>query len=128
MSKLLIGLALSLVATAASAEWVLVTEDSSRSKFYADPTTKKRSGNIVRLWFMQNFPSAQKIGGKSYLSVKVFQEFDCKEDNARITSMVLYSELMGSGVPVDSLHTPNEPWAPVPPGTARQTMLHFACK
>ena len=55
MLKLLIGLALSLFATVASAEWVNVAViDNGGTKFYAQPNTKKRMSNVVRMWGLQD--------------------------------------------------------------------------
>lgn len=70
MRKLLIGLALSVMATAASAEWIQISKSVSGNTYYVDPATKKRKGNIVRMWDFVVFAKPElSLDNKPYSSI-----------------------------------------------------------
>jgi len=127
MRKLLLGLVLSLGATAASAQWVLVTEASSGDKFYADPTTKRRTGNLVRIWMLQDYPKPEVVLGQAYYSDKMYRQYDCVERTSQSLQNTSFEGRMGSG---QSLGTSTQPTSVsfVAPDSIGDTLLNFACK
>ena len=127
MRILLIGLTLSVVATAAQAQWVLVTVGDNGDKFYADPTTKSRSGNVVRIWALQDYLKPDVIFGKLSYSDQVYLRFDCVERTRQILQENAFVGRMGTGESLGSSAKPGNK-SFVAPGTAGNTMLNFACK
>ena len=127
MKKLLIGLALSLVATAASAQWVFVTGNDLGSKFYADPATKRRTGNVVRMWFLYDHAKPSAWNGKVFSSSRTYFQYDCVEKTSQALQSALFSGNMLVGEIVDADNMPRDK-SYVAPGTAGKIMLDFACK
>jgi hypothetical protein len=128
MKKLLIGLALSLFGTAASAEWVLVsTANDGETKFYADPTTKKRTGSVARMWGLQAFSKPEIFSGKTHYSSRIYYQYDCVEGTVQILQLTGFTGQMASG---QLLFTANEGAKKlfVEPKSNDSHMLDFACK
>ncbi len=127
MRKLLIGLALSLFATVASAEWVLVTELDTGEKFYSDPTTKKRTGDIVRIWELQDYPKPVVLDGKPVYSMRLYYQYDCAERTTQILQNTTFAGKMATG---DSFATSTQPGTKtfISPRTVSDTLINFACK
>ena len=128
MKKLIAGLALSLLGAVAHAQWIEITNNSSGVIFFVDPTSKKRTGDFVRLWSIQNLSRAGIFEGKAYLSLKIFEQFNCKEELSRMTSVLVFSGQMGAGEVVATEHKANAEWLPVAPDTAGQDVFRYACK
>jgi len=129
MRKLLIGLALSVMATAAQAQvqWVFVTENSRGDKFYADLSTKRRTGNVVRMWEVTDLAKPDVIKGKASYSDRAYTQNDCAERSRQILQIALFSGKMASGDLVASENQPSDKNF-VAPGTVGETILNFACK
>ncbi len=127
MRKLLIGLALSVMATAAHAEWVLVSTSADGNKTYAESTTKKRTGNMVRMWEILDYAKPTVFKGKAYQSDRDFVQYDCVESTVQNLQLVLFAGKMATGEIVGSENTPGNK-SFVAPGTVGNTMLNFACK
>ena len=127
MRKLLIGLVLSLVATAASAEWVLAFEAGTGEKFYANPTTKKRTGDTVRIWELQDFSKPAVLDGKPVYSIRLYRQYDCAERTGQSLQTATFAGNMAAG---ESLGISTQPGTKrfIAPGTAANAMLNFACK
>ncbi len=127
MRKLLFGLFLSLVASATSAQWVFVGENTSRDKSYADPATKRRTGNVVRMWVLTDYSKPGVIDGKVSLSDRVYTQYDCAERTSQILQLAFFSgkmlsgELLGSDTKLRSRDF-------IAPGTMAEAQLNFACK
>ena len=126
MRKLVIGLALSLFATAASAQWVLVSEYDG-GKIYADPTTKRRTGNVVRIWTLHDYDKPLTAGEFTYYSARFYEQFNCVEQTDQSLQASLFAGKMLSG---QVLFTTNEPSEKsfTAPNTKGAAMLEFACK
>ena len=97
MKKLLLGLMLVMTATAASAEWTAADFNDEFIK-YVDFATIRRNGNFVKMWSLSDYKTVQKAAdGQSYLSSKVQDEFDCKEEKTRLLAFTWFDGKMGSG-------------------------------
>lgn len=127
MRKLLIGLALSVMATAASANWVLVANGNNGDNYYADPTTKKRTGNIVRIWVMQDYLKPEISSGKLSFSSVVYLEYDCINSKIKNLQGTEFLGQMATGE-VLGTHKPTANEKFVPPGSVANIIFNYACK
>lgn len=90
MKKLLMGLMLLMTATAAIAEWTAVNEDDQFVD-YLDRATIRRNGNFVKMWILNDYKKVDVSGGKSNLSHRSQQEYDCKEERMRTLAITTFS-------------------------------------
>jgi hypothetical protein len=128
MRKLFLGLALSLVATAASAEWVLVTTSKvGEIKVYLDPATKNRAGNIVKIWELQDYPKPLVQNNRASYSTRIYRQYDCAEATHQVLSSASFSGRMLTGEMFNSLHHLG-PKEFIPPESMGEALLNFACK
>ena len=111
--------------TTASAgpNWVLVALSSSGSKFYVDPSTIRRDGNLRRYWQYADYASRQSNGA---LSVRAFQETDCREERYRIIEITGFSESMLQGRILETERGDGS-WQQIPPGTVVETVMRLVC-
>jgi hypothetical protein len=127
MQKLLVGLSLSLVVTSVSAQWVFVGENMSRDKSYVDPATKRRTGNVVRMWVLTDYAKSGVIDGKVSFSDRAYTQYDCFERTSQILQLAFFSgkmlngQLLGSDTRLRSKDF-------IAPGTMAEAQLNFACK
>ena len=126
MKRLLLGLMLLVTAGAASAEWTRSGE-SDNYIHYVDRATIRRNGNLVKMWSLADYKTVQKAaGGESYLSDKVQQEYDCKEEKLRILAFTWFDGQMGNGKVVVSDYDPDK-WIPIQPDSVGETKWKIAC-
>ncbi len=115
---------LAAVSSSAMAEWVKVSEDKLVT-VYADPTTIRKLGDKVKMWALWDYSTAQEGGSKPYMSVRIQNEYNCKEETARQIYATTFSGNMAGG------HTINrqggKKWEPVAPRTFGETLWKFAC-
>jgi hypothetical protein len=130
MKKLVFGVVLVAISSGAMAEWTLLFfgQDGDGRKLYLDADTVRWSAtNTVRAWLMLDLKTPQKMGKKSFSSVKTLREFDCKDDRARNLSVIFYSGKMGDGESLSVDEKPSD-WVYVAPGTLDAQNLNFMCK
>ncbi|MBI3527215.1 MAG: hypothetical protein HY067_04530 [Betaproteobacteria bacterium] len=126
MRRTILMMLLLVVSGGAAAEWVQVGGNES-STSYADPATIRKTGDMVKMWNLLDFKTAQaRPYGTPYLSQKTQQEYDCKEGRARIIDLLRYSENMGTGE-ITSSESDSGKWEPVPPGTVSEALWELAC-
>ena len=94
---------------------------------YIDPSMIKRSGKMVRIWFLFDSKAEQSLLDKSFLSSKSLFEFDCKSEKMRTLSKVLYAGKMGSGEVIFGTSNSSN-WQKVVPITLAKTRWEFACR
>ncbi len=112
----------------AYAEWVVFEKNRQiELTVYVDPDTIRRKGNLVKIWELFDFKTAQTEEGLSHLSAKVQVEYDCAEERHRLVTLIQYSDNMGRGNVIYSDST-EYIWEPVAPDTIGQRMWKFACK
>lgn len=114
----------------AYAEWVLVgRDDTTGMTLYIDPDTIRRRADLVEMWALYDYKTAQSAGRDSYLSKKVQSEYICTEEVRRMLRVTEFSGNMGSGkvVHMKSYLFSTEPrWTPIRPGVG-QTLWKVAC-
>ena len=127
MKRLLAAVLLSLACFAANAELVFLAQSSSEDRAYADPATKRRSGNFVRVWEILDYKKPKAINGKTYYSDRAYMQYDCVERTAQILQITLYSGKMAAGEVVLTDYQPGVK-SFVAPGTNGENKFDFACK
>jgi hypothetical protein len=127
MRKFLLGLVLSLVATVASAEWVLLGQSSRGDKIYVDPATKSRNGNIVRMWSLSDYAKPQVSDTKPYSSDRGYFQFDCAERTSQLLRLTSFTGPMLTGEMEGSVNNPGKIIF-IAPDTVQEALLNFACK
>ena len=111
----------------AAAEWVYLSENDSDA-LYADPSTKRRSGNLTKMWTLADLksPTGQPYGDKAFKSIKSQMEYDCKKELVQSLAVILHSGNMGGGVAIASDNGLRQ-WVPVSPGSGQEFEWKFAC-
>ena len=96
--------------------------------FYVARSTISRSGDFAKMWEMIDHKTAQVFDGKPFLSVKNFQEYDCKRSRRRMLAATAYSGHIGKGTVVGSeFFSPPSPWEAVGAGGYSEHFLKLAC-
>jgi hypothetical protein len=132
MNKLLFSLMLIFVSGNAAAEWTLVGgrgNDSTAKDYsndYLDLNTIRKTGNIVKVWGVEDFNSMQNLNGSNYLSDKALFEYDCKEESFRTLSFTLYSGHLGTDKVV-SLNNFIGDWTPIVPESIAEAKWKVVC-
>jgi predicted RNA-binding protein len=126
MGKAVLIVLLAVVSSSAAAEWVEIGANESATA-YADFATIEKAGNMVKMWDLLDFKAVQaRPYGTPYMSQKTRQEYDCKEERARILDVLRYSENMGRGEVARADSDPDE-WKSVRPGSTAAVLREFAC-
>lgn len=107
-------------------EWKVIDSDKDGSG-YIDPSTIKKSLNLVKVWEMIDYKTLQKNNGFTYKSLVSLREYDCKDDRVRGLSITYFSDSMGNGKPVNQDNQTTE-WVYLPPGSLGITKLKGLCK
>lgn len=97
MKKFLV-FALIVASTSVYADWSKVTFNDTTTMLI-DSETIKRSGDLVQVSQMMNFPLGERSpdGKLSYKSSITTEEYDCKKGLSRTLGFKWYSEVMGKG-------------------------------
>jgi hypothetical protein len=110
----------------AYAAWVEVGT-TDEATVYADPDTIQRKGDVVKMWHLHDFKTAQTVLKKSYLSSRSQDEYDCTADRHRALASTSFSGNMGRGK-VRSSYSIKGKWEPVPPSSITQSLWKVACE
>jgi len=115
-------------AATAGAAWEGIGSHSNNGgiDIYAARSTITKSGNLVKMWDMFDYKTAQVVEGKRFLSVKHQYEYNCKNERLRNLSVTAFNGHMGKGGVVDTADTPM-PWESVPRGGVFDALRKFAC-
>ena len=130
MKRMLLGLMLLMTATAASAEWTFVSDtggDTDDYIQYVDRATIRKSGNFVKMWDLIDYKTVQTLAGESYLSEKVQNEYDCKEEKTRILAFTRFNRQMGNGKAFYNTSETSMKWRPISPGSIGEALWKIAC-
>lgn len=123
MRRLLLAMLIATVNAPAWADWVRYQSSDSGTIHYYDPSTVRKSGNLVRVWGMQSY--SIEIAGA--WSRRAYQEYDCKEIRSRLLQVEAFSGRMGSGDMLGPA-TGVDRWEFVAPGTVSDALLQIVCK
>jgi len=127
MSKrLALAVLLAVASSSAAAEWLSLVRDEAQTT-YADPSTIRRAGDMVKMWDMYDYTTVQvSTKGKPYRSSKHQYEYDCKGERGRLLFFSYHSGNMGGGAAVE-IQTMHSEWVPVAPGTRFEILWKVAC-
>lgn len=126
MRKLIVLLLLAMLSGGAAADWVVVNLSDDGMVAYADPATIRKSGNMVRMWNLMDFKTAELMGDRGFLSQKSQQEYDCKNERIRLIYFTWHSGNMGKGNVVHTVNRTTD-WHPVSPGSINEDLWRLAC-
>lgn len=115
--------------TETKAGWVYVGDDETVTA-YSAPATRRKAGNKVTMWDLADFKMVQELfglGGKSYMSVRQQNEYNCKENKSRSLHSTAHSGNMGEGEIIGRLNKPGD-WESVPPNSRIELLWKFACE
>jgi hypothetical protein len=127
MTRLLLIILLFLSSSPVYAEWVaIVANGEAGVTVYVDPATIRRNSNLVKMWQLSDFKTAQTIVNDSYLSFKMLSEYDCAEERTRSLALTNFSRNMGAGKVIVSASDEGR-WEPVRPDSIAERLWRFAC-
>jgi hypothetical protein len=128
MRRLLATMLLSLACSTVHAEWIQLSqsEDEVNTNF-VDPSTIRKSGNVVKLWVMSDYTVIQSFAGSDYLSTVHQDEYDCKNEMGRVIYVSFYKNGKAKGVSFDKVEQPQSKWRPIQPQTMTQSLFNYAC-
>lgn len=109
----------------AIAGWVEITKTQTNS-FYYDPTTMKRTGNIIRVWRLRDNISPIKNGA---YSSRMLVEVDCDSGQQRTIEYSYHTGHMGDGEIIERNTTVSQ-WFLVPtlPNTVQEISKKLFCQ
>lgn len=128
MRKTILMILLALVSSSAMAGWVELGRNES-STLYGNPASIREAGSLVKMWTLSDARTVQWLRDKSYVSVKMEWEYDCKEKQMRLLAIAYYSGNMGSGEAISfkSGGPVSEKWGRVVPDSIEETFWKLAC-
>jgi len=128
MTRLLLIALLMLSHGPVYAEWVERDRNAGKgTTVYVDQDLIHRNGNLVKMWELTDYKSAQTFDADTrYLSEMRQREYDCAEERWRMLALAFFSGQMGNGTTVYSRAYKNL-WAPVFPGSIGRRAWKIAC-
>lgn len=96
MKKLILAILLIVASTSAMAEWTMWDEDNS-TKQYVDYASIRKTGDMVKMWNLQDHKTIKHEGNIPYLSTKGQDEYGCTSKTWRALSFIVFSGHMGGG-------------------------------
>ena len=127
MRKAILTMLLAVVSGGAMAEWTKIVNLSAGS-LYADDATIRQDGNMVSMVTLYDLkrPVISETNGKPYVSQKVRNEFDCKQELWRMLEYSWYTGKMGEGQMIESF-SESYKFRPIPSGGAVEMLWKHAC-
>ena len=126
MKLLFISLSMVLCSANSYAEWKLVTSNfETGMNVYVEDTSLRVSGNIAKVWTMYTFKTPQEK--PQFRSLKTHSNYNCAEDEVKITSELAYISDDGKGQSVHSRDFPDARWKPIVPNSNDAVVKEWAC-
>lgn len=117
---------LAVVSNNAMAEWTRIGGDDTTTD-YVNLATIRENGNIVIMWSLANFGTAQKtFDGRSFTSSKTQMEYDCKEEKKRTVAITNTSQYMGEGEVIYTATVTGD-WSAIVPDSIAEIKWKIAC-
>lgn len=109
----------------ASAEWYFL-DGNDHAKVYIDREAISRTGDVVKVWVLDDLKTPHTRGLSSFLSVRAQEEHDCSKERFRLVAIEQFAGNMGTG---NSIYKKSgeSAWAPIPRGTMAQSVWTFVC-
>ena len=126
MTRLLLITLLMLSGGPAFADWMSLGESDSGTTVYADPTTMRREGDLVKMEVLFDFKTVRTKEGVTYLSAKAHMEYDCVVQRYEGLAVMYFSGNMGNGNLLDRSSGKGK-WLRISPGSLDQSLWKLAC-
>ena len=127
MRRAILMMLLAVVSTGAAADWVLVSGGAADDiSAYADPATIRKMDSRIIMWTLIDYKTAQKTDGKTFMSVRSQNEYDCQEEQSRISYANVHLKNMAGGEIISTSIKPRE-WEPNEPGSVGEALWKIAC-
>lgn len=108
--------------------WTPITGTRETSLIFVDLTRIERSGKTVRVWWLQNFETPQRMpSGNSYSSGIFQDEVDCRTKRSRGLQVFVYTDVFGKGVAVSTNSEPAGELTTPPPNSIGERVNDVAC-
>ena len=91
--------------------------------YYVDFERIRKHGGYVYWWYLADYLKL----AHGDLSVKVYNQGDCKLFRYKKLSYSFHKEPMGKGVADKSTHTPSKDWVYPPPNSVSELILNKVC-
>jgi hypothetical protein len=129
MYKLILVTLMAITCGDAMADWVKIGSNGNITTYVAPPPNNT-TDNIIKMWGLVDLKEAKKEeAGKSFLSAKALQEYDCQKTQIRKITLSFFSGNMGAGEVVHTyMDAEKWKWTPVANGTLIESMWKMACK
>ena len=113
----------------AYAEWVEIGYSESNGGYttYADPSTIRNKGGLVKMWVLYDYKTIQTVFGLSYLSRRTQQQYDCGEERYRFLTDTWFSGNMTRNNEVYT-NSSEQKWEPVATGCVGEAVWKVACR
>ncbi len=111
--------------SAAIADWVEVFK-SNQQTLYANPANLLKTSFKVKMWRLTDYKVPEINGDFVYSSKKLYEEYDCQNEQYRLLYVSLYPENMGAGKAMYT-HSETYSWQPILPDTDGEAMWEIAC-
>ena len=106
-------------------KWTKVGEDIKGDTFYVDYERIRKQGGYVYFWTLTDYLKRSNYGN---LSLKTYNQGDCKLFRFKDLSYSYYKEPMGGGTgEVVKPSSENQEWFSPPPKSAGETVLKSVC-
>jgi len=132
MRNIILTVVLTLVSSAATAEWVKFQETKyQKTTFYLDTDSIKKIGYKRRVWIMQSLSQRRIIDSdKSFYSAKTQRLVNCREEETTVKYLVMYSEKMGHGDVVGKLAYKDfdNQYTPIIPDSVNDSLMKIVCR
>jgi hypothetical protein len=120
-----LSLALLFVSGSAFAEWQFVIESSAENKFFIDPTTIRKDGNMRTAWEKVEKKNPDENGMRSYrLKFKI----DCKKELFYVLAVTSFAEPNLMGKMLLNENYPIEVPVHIAPQTDHSAFMQLVCK
>ena len=126
MTGLLLFILFFLTSGPAFADWMSFGESDSGTTVYADPTSMRREGDLVKMWVLFDFKAVRTKDGVSYSSAKAHMEYDCAKPRYEGHTVIYLSGNMGSGNILDR-SSAKSMWIRISPGSLDHDLWKLAC-
>lgn len=127
MKKMLLVLMLAPLTLAARAEWTRVEHPSKEFALYIEKDTiLTPSPNSTKVWHMVDFNAAQDLGGRTFLSIKAQDEYDCERGMRRDLMHLWHQGNMGDSTMLKAAYKPGM-WTAPPAGSIEEVLMRVIC-
>lgn len=126
MRKVILMVMLAAVSSNAMADWVRVNQDEEMT-VYAHPSSIRNKSSKVKMWSLYDYQLEKVLpSGKSYQSMKVQEEYDCKREETRTLGISFHAGNMSAGEVIFT-GSKAQGWKSVSPETAQESLFKYAC-